>query len=369
VSLLLCDTEALSSLVIAAKRIATVAALDFSRRSLGLRYHRFMLRRATQFASRTWLIPVRDLELSLAPIGGGLESSVMRAVLRSPSKKALRPRSFVVKELRGLQRRETDIYRELWARSTSPPTVKLLGIETTRKADYLYLEEARQKSTWPWKQTFISAAVCRALARLHDNEQVHPKRVIDWDYEGLLTKSADETLMVALNARDKSGVRHWRRIGDLRRVVTALPQLRAALLKTPTFIHGDVHSGNVILRSTEKEEIAFIDWTRARFGSPLEDLSSWLHSLGCWEPEAQRRHDTLLRAYFDTRSSKQRITPEVRTMYWYASASNGLAGAIRFHLLVLNGMASSRKMKSSSARILRSWERVIRRVAAILATN
>lgn len=321
-----------------------------------------MLNRATRFASRTWSIPVTDLKLALEEISGGLESRVVRAIFRSPLPKDLRPGSFVVKELRGLQRRETTIYRELWTRSTAPPTVRLLGIETTEDADYLYLEEATPQCEWPWKQTFTSAAVCQALARLHDSEQLHPTSLIDWDYESHLAKSAGETLAVALNARDEAGVRHWRRIGDLRRVVGALPKLRSALLQATAFIHGDVHSGNVILRANEKAEIAFIDWARARFGSPLEDLASWLHSLGCWEPEARRRHDTLLRAYLEVRSSKQAITRELRTQYWYASASNGLSGAIRYHLLVLIDPGRSSDMKSDSARILRSWERVMRRV-------
>ncbi|HKG46729.1 MAG TPA: aminoglycoside phosphotransferase family protein [Pyrinomonadaceae bacterium] len=321
-----------------------------------------MLNRTTRFASRNWSIPVADLDLSLEPISGGLESRVVRAMFRSPLEKDLRPKSFVVKELRGLQRRETNIYRELWTRSTAPPTVRLLGVEATQDADYLYLEEATPQSEWPWNQTLTSAAVCRALAQLHDSEQLHPKTLIDWDYESDLAKSADETLAVALNARDEAGICHWRRIGDLRRVVAALPKLRSALLQSTAFIHGDVHSGNVILRASGKAEIAFIDWARARFGSPLEDLASWLHSLGCWEPEARRRHDTLLRAYFDARSSKQRITTELRTLYWYASASNGLSGAIRYHLSVLIDPGCFSDMKRDSARILRSWERVIRRV-------
>lgn len=204
---------------------------------------------------------------------------------------------------------------------------------------------------------------------MHDSEQFHQQTLIEWDYESDLARSAEETLAVALNARDRAGVRHWRRLGDLRRVVAALPKLRSALLQTSTFIHGDVHSGNIILRASEKAEVAFIDWARARLGSPLEDLASWLHSLGCWEPEARRRHDTLLRAYLEARSAKQTITTELRRKYWYASASNGLSGAIRYHLLVLNDRSSSSEMKSSSARILREWERVIRRVAALLATN
>ena len=329
-----------------------------------------MLNRATQFASRTWSIPVADLELSLEEIVGGLESRVVRVNLRSRAAEDLRPSSFVVKELRGLQRRETNIYQKLWTRSTAPPTVRLLGIETTEDADYLYLEEATPQSEWPWKQTFTSVAVCQALARLHETEQWHPKTPLsDWDYESDLAKSAGETLDVALDARDEARVRHWRRIGDLRRVVSALPKMRSALLRATTFIHGDVHSRNVILRATENGEIVFIDWARARFGSPLEDVASWLHSLGCWEPEARRRHDTLLRAYLEARSSKQRITTKLRTAYWYASASNGLSGAIRYHLLVLTDPECSGEMKTESARVLDTWQRIIRRVAAILATN
>ena len=329
-----------------------------------------MLDRATQFASKTWSVPIANLEISLEEIVGGLESRVARVVFLSSVAKSLqRPRSFVVKELRGLQRRETTIYRELWTRSPAPPTVRLLGIETTEDADYLYLEEATPHSEWPWTHTLTSAAVCQALARLHESKEWQPKTLIDWDYESDLAKSADETLAVALKARDEAGVRYWRRIGDLRRVVAALSKLRSALLQATAFIHGDVHSGNVILRASEKTEIAFIDWARARFGSPLEDLASWLHSLGCWEPEARRRHDTLLRAYLEARSSKQRLTAELRTLYWYASASNGLSGAIRYHLTLLANPACSSDMKSDSARILRSWERVIRRVTEVLGDS
>lgn len=77
-----------------------------------------MLNRATQFASKTWSIPIANLELSLEEIVGGLESRVARAIFRSSkAKEVRRTNTFVVKELRGLQRRETTIYRELWTRS------------------------------------------------------------------------------------------------------------------------------------------------------------------------------------------------------------------------------------------------------------
>lgn len=327
-----------------------------------------MLNRATQFAARNWSIPIQHLELSIETVLGGLESRVVRAAFRAPAAKRRQPTSFVVKELRGLHRRETNIYREL-AKVLHPPTVRLLGIENTADADYLYLEDATQQCAWPWKKTAASAAVCRALARLHESEQFRMSRSIDWDYEADLAKSANETLAIATDTYNEAGVREWRRMGDLRRVVTALPQLRSALLQARAFIHGDVHSGNVIVRAAESDEIAFIDWARARLGSPLEDVASWLHSLGCWEPEARRRHDTLLRAYLEARTPKQAITTELRKHYWYASASNGLSGAIRYHLLVLNDPAATSEMKSSSARALREWERVIRRVAEILTTS
>lgn len=328
-----------------------------------------MLTQVKQFASETWSIPLEDFEVSLEEIVGGLESRVVRVILRSPLPEHLWPSSFVVKELRGMQRRETKIYRELWKRTAAPPTVRLLGIGTTEHADYLYLEEATQESDWPWRQTFTSAAVCHALARLHDSQRMRSNTLIDWDYESDLTNSARETLAFARDARDKAGVRHWRRFGDLRRVVAALPKMRSALRQGRTFIHGDVHTGNVILRESQRGDIAFIDWARARLGSPLEDVASWLHSLGCWEPEARRRHDTLLRAYLEARSSTQKITSELRTAYWYASASNGLAGAIRYHLAVLTDTECKSEVKGESALVLRSWERVIQRVAAILATN
>jgi hypothetical protein len=112
-----------------------------------------------------------------------------------------------------------------------------------------------------------------------------------------------------------------------------------------------------------------IDWARARRGSPLEDLASWLHSLGCWEPNARRRHDTLLQIYLDARGEPRELSVQLRSRYWYASACNGLSGAIRYHLSVLSNLECSADLRYHSLRALAEWERVIRRVAAILATT
>jgi aminoglycoside phosphotransferase (APT) family kinase protein len=132
-------------------------------------------------------------------------------------------------------------------------------------------------------------------------------------------------------------------------------------------IHGDVHPGNVILRGSEGSlDVVLLDWARARLGSPLEDVASWLHSLGCWEPEARRRHDTLMRSYLDARRNRQPFASDVRLNYWLASSSNGLSGAIRYHLAVLSDAASTEAARYDSGRALNAWQRVIRRTAAFL---
>src|SRR5690606_30503670 len=121
-----------------------------------------------------------------------------------------------------------------------------------------------------------------------------------------------------------------------------LPVIRDRLLADETtLIHGDVHPGNVCITAEGVvPKVALIDWGRARLGSPLEDIASWLHSLGCWEPVARRRHDTLMRMYLESRREPLPFTGRLRADYWLASASNGLSGAIRQHLSVMANPAS-----------------------------
>jgi hypothetical protein len=59
----------------------------------------------------------------------------------------------------------------------------------------------------------------------------------------------------------------------------------------------------------------------------------------------------------------------VRVHYWLASASNGLAGAIRYHLALLSDASTTEAQRYDSGRALIAWERVIRRAAALLSTN
>jgi plastocyanin len=62
-----------------------------------------------------------------------------------------------------------------------------------------------------------------------------------------------------------------------------------------------------------------------------------LRLLGCWAPEARRRHDTLLRRYLRARGWPDRLDAATREAYQLASASNALSGALRYHLAVVGG--------------------------------
>ena len=328
-----------------------------------------MVSQVTAFVSRQWRVPREQLRVDIQPVHGGLESEVSRVRILQPDGHSAIPLQLVVKHLRRGFEREADVYDLLWRHIDGPPAVRLLGREVAAGATYLYLEDVQPHASWPWADSQRAGAVCRALARLHDDTRL-PHEAFAWNYEMELTCSAHSTLERAADARDETGRRLWRRIGELRRVVTALAHIRHRLLSgTITVIHGDVHPGNVMLRADGDREVVLIDWARARVGSPLEDVASWLHSLGCWEPEARRRHDTLMRIYLEARRNGGLFAFDVRKDYWFASASNGLSGAIRYHLAVLSNRGSTAAARYDSGRALIAWQRIIRRAAAFLRTS
>lgn len=325
-----------------------------------------MVSQVAAFVSRRWRVPTDRLRIEVQPLYGGLESAVVRVRIQSERPDGV-PAQLVVKSLPVGLEREADVYDVLWHHLARPPAVRLLGRERVAGTTYLYMEDAQPSTLWPWTNPSRAGAVCRALARLHDDRLPHDP--FSWDYEGVLARSAASTLTLATRAYDATGNRLWRRLGDLRRVVSALPEIRRQLLSGErTVIHGDMHPGNVILGDGDPE-VMLLDWARARIGAPLEDVASWLHALGCWEPEARRRHDTLMRIYLDARRERRRFASDVRVDYWFASASNGLSGAIRYHLAVLSDVASSEAARYDSRRALLAWQRVIRRAAALLTTS
>lgn len=328
-----------------------------------------MSKRLQEFVARRWAVPQDCVNVETAPLCGGLESAVTLARL-APVEGASIPGTLVMKELRPGCGREADIYQLLWQHVERPPSPVVFGVESDGDVRYLYLEHVPSLSAWPWVDARLSAAVCRELARLHDSTTL-PTQAFAWDYEAQLSHSAESTLDLALSARDATGTRCWRRVGDLRRVVAALPDMRARLCASRvTVIHGDVHPGNVIARTGHPDtDVALIDWSRARLGSPLEDVASWLHSVGCWEPEARRRHDSLMRTYLESRRDDLSFNTALRVEYWLASASNGLSGAIRYHLAVVADPAAAEPARLDSSRALAAWERVIRRAAGLLSTS
>jgi hypothetical protein len=213
-------------------------------------YNRGMESQAVQFlVSRCPAFDARH-RVMLTPLSGGLEAVVARATVNGLSRRHREiPRRFIIKELRGAQRREAAVYDELWLEGAAPPAARVFGVTRAEDADYLFLEDVRPFASWPWSDTDVSAAVCRVLAKLHRARLPRARILSEWNYEEELRESAASTLGLAESARSEAGDRIWRRLGDLRKVVEALPALRDCLLREKmAFIHGDMHPGNLLVR-------------------------------------------------------------------------------------------------------------------------
>lgn len=290
---------------------------------------------------------------SIAPLRGGLESVVVRITVTSASG----TRTMIVKRLRGAHRREAERYRVLAGAGVTP---RLLGVAEDGDDTFLVLEQLRPAVRWPWRDSRKSLLVLEHLARVHTLTHELP-RLQEWRYEEDLEQSAAETVRVVrssgLTSADFGG-----RAGALRRVAALLPEARKqmfAVLGT-TLIHGDVHSGNVMMLGTEERpRMVLLDWARSRAGSPLEDVASWLQSLRPWEPAAARDHDSLFRAYLAAAGLSTVLTRELRSAYWVAAVSNVLAGALRHHLVAARTSSGSARRKSLLQ--VRDALRVIRR--------
>jgi len=231
----------------------------------------------------------------------------------------------------------------------------------------------RQSRAWPWREMRPTTGVLARLAALHTTTSQGAQAIsAAWDYEFTLADQAALTLAAFERAIRTPELSHLRAYGPaLRRVVAGLPELRRELLELQPFgkvlLHGDVHSSNVVLRAKSgTEQAVFIDWGRARVGSPLEDVSSWLESLGCWEHEVRRRHDTLLRGYLVARGLPSTLERTLRDAYWLASASNSLSGALHYHLLIaMDETRGTDRERVTSAAAARAHLRVIRRADAL----
>ena len=316
-----------------------------------------------------------ELQIERTQIKSGLEAQAVERVVARYRDGAGRCRraSFVAKRLQGAAIREATVYAALLT-SCLPgllPTPYFLDRGQDDQA-LMLLEHVPRVCCWPWRDLVASRAVLQRLAALHAAHLLIPCTP-EWDYEPELQQSTVATLdlLRAMRSSPEGSSLAKRGIRPVDRIARSLAGRRAALLEYRPFahttIHGDVHPGNVILRRVRGQDVpVLIDWGRARPGSALEDVNSWLQSLGYWEAEARKRHDTLLRDYLCASGFEGSLSTDLRAAYWMAGACNALAGALRYHCWhAMNG--TTVRARASAAHAAASWLRVIIRADALSA--
>jgi Phosphotransferase enzyme family len=315
-----------------------------------------------------------EASIEVKPLRGGLMAdAVLRISARyQDSSGRSRLSSFVVKQLAGDAMREALIYEHLVASHAQDLAPRLLDIERSDGAAVLFLEAVNRSQAWPWRDVQTASSVLCRLAPLHAS-MTHTEAtelLPAWDYDQELNDIAVQTWEAFDRARRDPELASLLagRAGPLKRIIRALPSLRGELLAFGPVgsgpIHGDLHPGNVMMRRrAARLEPVFLDWGRARVGSPLEDVSSWLQSLGFFEPEAKRRHDTLLSEYLSARGQSASLSPDIRGAYWLAGASNAMAGALAYHLRIATDSERTAE-RIGAARAACDWLRVVRRADA-----
>lgn len=322
----------------------------------------------------------RELELEIAPLSGGLVSASVKSVRARYRDRdgTERVRRFVVKQLDGTARREAEVYRALAGTSVQRLAPALVAVERCEGGRCeLFLQQIVPQNPWPWRDVGVAASVLRSLAGLHEAEAAAALRehVRDWNYERELELQAARLIeCLEMNRAVLRGAGVDLRLSLIRRLAARLSELRRQLLSQGPFgttvIHGDVHPGNVMVLERGQNEDAeahqpiLLDWARARLGSPLEDVSSWLQCLGYWEPVARSRHDTLLGEYLRARGRSARPTRELRDAYWLAAASNTFAGALLYHVSVALTPERPAEERHAALGAVRDQLRILRRADA-----
>lgn len=313
------------------------------------------------FGCRRGTVTVRARSLR-----GGLEAEMVHLVTATITDEAGRRcvARFVRKVASGCGSREARVYSRLVTCHVPELAPRLLHTNRHSRTSIVLFLEAIPRLRWPWRDLDTSSAVLERVAGLH-TVTTPPDLLPSWDYEAELSRAASSTFGLTRQLARQGEPLVRGALPVIERVVDALPRLRHVLCTSAPFagvIHGDLHPGNVLHRRRGRGyEPVLVDWARARHGSALEDVSSWLCSLGAWEPEAGRRHDTLFTRYLSARGLPPKLTADVRDLYWLASASNALAGALAYHLAVAADPQRPAGARLSSARCAHRWLRVIRR--------
>ncbi len=320
-------------------------------------------------AARSGSFP-QDLIIDRQRLGGGAEATevaLVTARYRTPRNRPTMLR-VVVKQLDGRAAREALVYQRLVAAHAVQIAPELLAVESLGPDSALiFLEAIRRIRAWPWQDQAASADVMHRLGSFHAATRNAAQALPAWNYEAELADMAETTWTVLDQCRrDPEYAALGRHIRALERVILALPALRRQLLCEQPFgcrpIHGDVHPGNALLRQRNGGfQAILIDWGRARPGSPLEDVSSWLQSLCFWDAEAQRIHDRLFATYLSAFGMERSLTPDIRAAYWTAGASNALAGALLYHLSIVTDRQQGKAARARAFQAARNWMRIIRR--------
>ncbi|MGY3622500.1 aminoglycoside phosphotransferase family protein [Bradyrhizobium sp. USDA 10063] len=311
----------------------------------------------------------RDEKVEVKAMRGGLESGV--ALVTSHvvgSGGRLRSVRFVLKRLEGRMMREADIYERLalWFAAESCPRL-LRIIRFDQHHVYLCLEAVRRASAWPWADVSLSRELLTRMARFHVAATGSDDHCPFWNYDADLERAALETLDALERSRNVPALAMFTRdIPPVRRMALAHAKLRCELLSGGPLsarpIHGDLHTGNALARRRASVvEPILLDWGRARVGSPLEDVSSWLQTLGVWAPEIRCRHDSLFADYLAALGMERKLTPSIQNAYWLAGCSNALSGALAHHLRVAANADDGSRRRSSAVRLALAWLRIIRR--------
>lgn len=327
----------------------------------------------TQMLAKLVGEPAQDLIVQRNAIRGGIEASGIALVTVRYGIQSGRPKMLrcVAKQLTGRPAREAAVYEHLVPAHARHLAPQLLAVEHTESGGAILLIEAIDRlSAWPWRKMAAVKELIARLAEFHVSAEDAAALIPEWDYETELETIAGHTRLTLERCRrdpDLTVLAHDLPVLD--KVFRALPEIRRQLLAERPFgcrpIHGDVHPGNVLVRRRDGgNRPVLLDWGRARLASPLEDISSWLQSLGYWELEGRRRHDTLLVAYLSALGMNQALTSSLRSAYWMAGSSNVLSGALLYHLHIAADPHRPRAQRTASIRAARDALRIVRRANA-----
>lgn len=317
--------------------------------------------------------PAQDLIVQRKVIRAGIEASGVALVTVRYGTQSGRPKMLrcIAKQLTGRPAREAAVYEHLVPAHARHLAPQLLAVEHTGDGGAILLIEAIHRlSAWPWWKMAVVEELIARLAEFHASAEDAAALVPEWDYETELQAIAGHTRLTLERCRHDTDLAVLARdLPALGKVVRALPEIRRQLLAERPFgcrpIHGDVHPGNVLVRRRDGgDRPVLLDWGRARLASPLEDVSSWLQSLGYWEPEGRRRHDTLLVAYLSALGMNQVLTSSLRAAYWMAGSSNVLSGALLYHLHIAADHHRSRAQRTASINAARDALRIVCRTNA-----